>query len=94
MIAKAKEEAAMKALQAVLIRGRTMSQANYDTLMATGKLPATSETFISPSLEYAQQYNVVTVQFNMQAGTQDDSSHDPSELANWLTAYRLPSSSW
>jgi hypothetical protein len=50
---------------------RTMSQANYDTLAATGKIPATSETFISPSLEYAQQYNGVTVQFNMQAGTQN-----------------------
>jgi hypothetical protein len=50
---------------------RTMSQANYDTLAATGKLPATSETFISPSLEYAQQYNGVTVQFNVQAGTQN-----------------------
>ena len=50
---------------------RTMSQANYDTLAATGKLPATSETFISPSLEYAQQYNGVTVQFNVQAGTTD-----------------------
>jgi hypothetical protein len=50
---------------------RTISQANYDTLMATGKLPATSETFISPSLEYAQQYNGVTVQLNAQAGTQN-----------------------
>ena len=50
---------------------RTMSQANYDTLVATGKLPATSETFISPSLEYAQQYNGVTVQLNAQAGTQN-----------------------
>lgn len=50
---------------------RTMSQANYDALAATGKLPATSETFISPSLEYAQQYNGVTVQFNVQAGTQN-----------------------
>ena len=46
-----------------------MSQANYDTLAATGKLPATSETFISPSLQYAQQYSGVTVQFNVQAGT-------------------------
>jgi hypothetical protein len=50
---------------------RTMSQANYDTLMATGKLPATGETFISPSLQYAQQYNGVTVQFGVQAGTTD-----------------------
>jgi len=50
---------------------RTMSQANYDALTATGKLPATSETFISPSLEYASKYNGVTVQFNVQAGTTD-----------------------
>ena len=38
---------------------RTMSQAHYDELMATGRLPATSETFISPSLEYAQQYETL-----------------------------------
>lgn len=50
---------------------RTMSQADYDMLVATRNLPATSETFISPSLEYAQQYNGVTVQFNVQAGTQN-----------------------
>lgn len=50
---------------------RTMSQPNYNTLLTTGQLPATSETFISPSLEYAQQYNGVTVQFNVQAGTTD-----------------------
>jgi hypothetical protein len=48
---------------------RTMSQANYDTLLATGKLPATSETFISPSLQYASKYNGVTVQFKVQAGS-------------------------
>jgi hypothetical protein len=40
---------------------RTMSQDHYEQLLNTGKLPATSETFISPSLEYAQQYNGVTV---------------------------------
>jgi large repetitive protein len=50
---------------------RTMSQANYDHLLATGKIPATSETFISPSLEYASQYNGVTVQFGVRAGTTD-----------------------
>jgi len=50
---------------------RTVSQANYDSLLATGKLPATSETFISPSLEYASKYNGVTVQFGVQAGTTD-----------------------
>jgi RHS repeat-associated protein len=50
---------------------RTMSQANYEQLLKTGQIPATSETFISPSLQYAQQYNGVTVQFNVQAGTQN-----------------------
>lgn len=50
---------------------RTMSQANYDTLLATGKIPATSETFVSPSLQYASEYSGVTVQFNVQAGTAD-----------------------
>lgn len=50
---------------------RTMSQAHYDQLLATGKLPATAETFISPSLEYASKYNGVTVQFGVQAGTTD-----------------------
>jgi RHS repeat-associated protein len=50
---------------------RTMSQSNYDQLLATGKLPATSETFVSPSLEYASQYKGVAVQFTMQSGTTD-----------------------
>ena len=61
----------LKAAQRTETFYRTMSQANYDRLMATGKVPATSETFISPSLEYAQRYNGVTVQFNVQAGTTD-----------------------
>jgi RHS repeat-associated protein len=50
---------------------RTMSEEHYAELRATGRLPATSETFISPSLEYASKYNGVTVQFNLQAGTTD-----------------------
>lgn len=50
---------------------RTMSPANYDMLTATGKVPATGETFISPSLEYAQQYSGVTVKFDTQVGTQN-----------------------
>jgi uncharacterized protein YcfJ len=50
---------------------RTMSQANYEQFLGTGQIPATGETFISPSLEYASQYDGVTVQFNVQAGTTD-----------------------
>jgi hypothetical protein len=48
-----------------------MSEADYELLLSTVQIPATGETFISPSLEYAQQYNGVTVQLNVQAGTQD-----------------------
>jgi hypothetical protein len=50
---------------------RTMSQANYEQLLTTGRIPATGETFISSSLQYAQKLNGVTVQFNVQAGTAD-----------------------
>lgn len=48
---------------------RTMSTADYAQLLKTGQIPATGETFISPSLQYARQYSGVTVQFNMRAGT-------------------------
>jgi hypothetical protein len=50
---------------------RTMSQTHYEQLLATGKLPATAETFISPSLNYARQYAGVTVQFALRGGTTD-----------------------
>jgi len=40
-------------------------------LLSTGQIPATGETFISPSLEYASTYDGVTVQFNVQPGTID-----------------------
>ncbi|WP_043795488.1 RHS repeat-associated core domain-containing protein [Allochromatium vinosum] len=48
---------------------RAMSQAHYDQLLFTGKLPATAETFISPTKSFASNYNGVLVEFNMQAGT-------------------------
>lgn len=48
-----------------------MSKANFDQLETTGRVPATSETFISPSQEYAQRYGGVTLEFTVRAGTQD-----------------------
>jgi hypothetical protein len=48
---------------------RAMSETDYQSLLATGELPATGETFISTSSEYAAQYNGVLVQFNMAPGT-------------------------
>lgn len=48
---------------------RSMSQAHYNQLLATGKLPATGETFISPTRAFAANYDGVLVQFNVRGGT-------------------------
>jgi hypothetical protein len=48
---------------------RAMSQGHYDQLLATGKLPATAETFISPTKAFAANYDGVLVQFNVRGGT-------------------------
>jgi RHS repeat-associated protein len=48
---------------------RAMSPAHYDQLLATGKLPATAETFISPTKAFAANYEGVLVQFNVRGGT-------------------------
>ena len=45
-----------------------MSKENLGQLQATGRVPATSETFISPSQEYAQGYEGTTVRFTVRAG--------------------------
>jgi hypothetical protein len=45
-----------------------MSEAHYGELLATGKLPATAETFISPTRSFAAGYDGITVQFNMKPG--------------------------
>jgi hypothetical protein len=48
-----------------------MSKENFGELQATGRVPATSETFISPSEEYASKYAGVTVRLSVRAGTTD-----------------------
>ncbi|MGH3159999.1 MAG: RHS repeat-associated core domain-containing protein [Streptosporangiaceae bacterium] len=50
---------------------RTMSKANFEELLMTGRVPATGETFISPLEAYAARYEGTTVKFTVQAGTQD-----------------------
>jgi hypothetical protein len=50
---------------------RSMSRANYEQLVQTGKLPATAETFISPTQAFAADYRGVLVEFNLQAGATD-----------------------
>ena len=48
-----------------------MSKANFEDLQATGRVPATGETFISPSSEFSSAYEGTTVQFSVQPGTTD-----------------------
>jgi RHS repeat-associated protein len=48
---------------------RAMSQAHYDELVRTGKLPATRETFISPTQGYSEDYDGVLVRFEVEPGT-------------------------
>jgi hypothetical protein len=49
--------------------GVPMSKADYETLVRTGKLPATAETFVSPTNSYSAQYNGVLVKFEVKPGT-------------------------
>jgi hypothetical protein len=46
-----------------------MSQADYQTFVKTGKIPATGETFISPSQAFSSGYDGVLVEFKVTAGT-------------------------
>ena len=54
---------------------RTMSEADYNSLLKTGEIPATNETFISPTQSFSEEYNGITVEFKVKAGT-------TNELAN------------
>ena len=51
-----------------------MTMDDYATLQSTGKLPAGTETFITPSSSYASAYDGVTVKFTVRNRT-----------INWLT---------
>jgi LysM repeat protein len=48
---------------------RSISTENLETLRVTGKLPATTETSLSPVPEYAQQYDGTMVRFTTKPGT-------------------------
>ncbi|MCP4309497.1 MAG: hypothetical protein GY788_32405, partial [bacterium] len=49
---------------------RAMSEADFAVLQETGHLPATYETFMSTSEEFASGFNGVLVEFRVQPGTQ------------------------
>jgi filamentous hemagglutinin len=48
---------------------RTMSEKQFAQLKETGKLPPTTETSISPSVEYSSKYDGVTVKITVAPGT-------------------------
>ena len=48
---------------------RTMSKENFAELQATGRVPATSETFISPSAGFSSAYEGQMVQLSVRPGT-------------------------
>lgn len=50
---------------------RAMSQEHYDDLISTGKLPATGETFISPTKDFSLNYDGVLVKFDLWPGAVD-----------------------
>ena len=72
---------------------RTMSSQDYTTMVQTGKVPATSETFISPTAAYSSKYEGVLVQINTKPGTFEqlksigvrDATHPLTEWLNLPT---------
>jgi hypothetical protein len=46
-----------------------MSKEHFKALKQTGRLPATGETFISPTRAFSARYDGVLVQFRLQPGT-------------------------
>lgn len=62
-----------------------MSLEDYNILLLTGKVPATSETFISPTKEFFEDYDGVLVEFLMKPGItsnlQDVGVRDSSVLS-------------
>lgn len=46
-----------------------MSKEDYGVLQASGRVPATSETFISPSAEFSSAYQGQMVAFSVRPGT-------------------------
>lgn len=51
---------------------RAMSPDDYKVLNSTGRMPATTETSISPTRSFAENYNGVLVEFKVHKGTTDE----------------------
>jgi hypothetical protein len=61
------EKAITKVANAIVYR--TMSQEHYEQFLNTGKLPATTETSVSPVLGYSSKYDGVTIKIAVKPGT-------------------------
>ncbi|ELY7499398.1 hypothetical protein SOJ77_003793 [Cronobacter sakazakii] len=48
---------------------RTMSKEDFAVLQKTGRMPGTTETTISPTREFSENYEGILVQFNLKPGT-------------------------
>lgn len=48
-----------------------MSIEHYKEFLETGRIPATTETFISPTLQFSEAYEGILVKFQMAEGTTD-----------------------
>jgi hypothetical protein len=66
-----------------------MSPADFAKLQRTGKLPATGETFISPSQVYSRGYDGILVRFTVKPGTMQQLA-DIGVTANSGTASLFP----
>jgi RHS repeat-associated protein len=51
---------------------RAMSEADFAIFQKTGAIPATGETFISPTAAYSSKYTGVLVEINTKQGTYDE----------------------
>lgn len=78
---------------------RTMSTGDFATFAKTGKIPATSETFISPTKAFSEAYDGVLIEIKVKSGTYEAlkkiAVSDGSKLVK-QTAGELPqvSSGW
>lgn len=66
-----------------------MSPEQYEILMETGRLPATTETSISPVLSYSSKYDGLTVKFTVAPGTSEQ-LQEIGIAANPPAAAQLP----
>ena len=71
---------------------RTMSHGHYEQLLNTGRIPATGETFISPSLQYSSNFRGVKVRVEVAAGTQSSLLQigSRSGKVTWAPCQSLP----